>query len=175
VDPKLSGAWWAKSADNDEEGLLLILDPFDKRTYLVGCFNLTRKDDGEESKDPGNKLDQSKIKDGWLSKGWTTSIGGETFFCWEIKFSLDVEKGLAPPFWFGWNVDLKEDDQVMSLRMLSNDKLETTEELEKFIEDNLNDESKIYGDGEPLVLRKIDQSQYDKVAEMLDEKGLSFE
>ena len=49
VDPKLSGVWFGK---HNGEPSLLVLQPFDKRTYLIGWFGPDSDEDTDEGENP---------------------------------------------------------------------------------------------------------------------------
>ena len=52
VDPKLSGVWFGKY---NGEPALLVLQPYDKRTYLVGWFR-AEPDEGEKQGEEPKKM-----------------------------------------------------------------------------------------------------------------------
>ena len=110
VDPKLSGVWFGNLGDDQT---LLVLQPYDKRTYLVGWF-VAETDEGEKQgekpekdtdpKGGQKKLEEIEFKGQMISKGWLTTIGGEQFMCWEPMFQIDRESGMKPKMWLGWLV-----------------------------------------------------------------------
>ncbi len=190
VDPKLSGVWFGK---HNGEPSLLVLQPYDKRTYLIGWF-VAETDEGEKQgekqgeelkkdvdpKGGREKLEEIEFKGQMISKGWLTTIGGEQFMCWEPMFQLDKKKGMKPKMWYGWLVKLKKNKLSLSLIEAAG---ETTKEIEK----NLAKATKA-GDfaervadadaengGDIMRLEKIDKSKYDEVAEALEKMGLSIE
>lgn len=64
VDPRFVGAW---SATDQSAGMLMIMRPYDSRTYLVNLFEFQKSTKRIE---PKGRADY---------KAWLTPIGGETF------------------------------------------------------------------------------------------------
>jgi len=188
LDPKLTGVWLGK--DGDEFGML-VLQPFDKRTYLVGWFESESDEDPDKAEDPEKeepqkeaaneeeakpkdgekKLDQINFKEGMLFKGWLTTIGGQQFMCWEPKFVFDEKHGMKPKAWFVWKVILRKNKLSLCLVEDEEDAGETTKEIEKFIKANYLDDNELK-DKDWTHYRKIDKSKYDEVAEALEKMGI---
>jgi len=188
LDSNLAGVWLGK--EDDELGML-VLQPFDKRTYLVGVFNSESgqeedggenpekeapqndeaNEDGAKRKGGEEKLDQINVKEVLIFKGWLTTIGGQQFMCWEPKFMLDKESGMKPGLWFVWKVKLEKNS--LSLCLVDDEKQagETSKEIEKFIKANYLDDNELK-DKDWTHFRKIDKSKYDEVAEALEKMGI---
>lgn len=187
VDPKLSGVWFGKGMGR--QPTLLVLQPYDKRTYLVGWF-VAETDEGEkqgeelkkdvDTKGDREKLEEIEFKGQMIFKGWLTTIGGEQFMCWEPMFQIDNERGMKPKMWYGWLVMLKKNKLSLSIIEAAG---ETTKEIEK----NLAKATKA-GDfaervadadaengGDIMRLEKIDKSEYGKAAKALEKMGLNIE
>ncbi len=188
VDSKLAGVWLAKDGD---DFAMLVLQPFDKRTDLVGYFMTESDEDADKGENPEKeasqkdrdneddaksgegeeKLDQINVKEVLIFKGWLTTIGGQQFMCWEPKFTLDNERGMKPGPWFAWKVKLKKNK--LSLCPVDDEKKagETTKEIEKFIKANYLDDNELK-DKDWTHFRKIDKSKYDEVAKALEKMGI---
>ncbi len=87
LNPKLSGVWLGKI---DDDLTLLVLQPFDKRTYLIGWFGPESDEDTDEGENPveieppledadegENPEIESSLKDG-ANEDDTKPKGGET-------------------------------------------------------------------------------------------------
>ena len=187
LNPKLTGVWLAKDGD---DFVMLVLQPFDKRTYLVGWFMSESDEDADKGENPeketpqkesaneeeakpkdgDKKLDQINFKEALIFKGWLTTIGGQQFMCWEPKFTLDKERGMKPGPWFAWKVKLKKNN--LSLALVGGKKAgETTRDIEKFIKANYLDDNELK-DGNWVHMEKINKSKYDEVAEALEKMGI---
>ena len=185
LNPKLTGVWLGKIED---DLTFLVLQPFDKRTYLVGWFGPESDEDADEGENPEKetpqkdeaneddaktktgetKLDQINLKKVYIFKGWLTTIGGQKFMCWEPKFTLNDERGMNPKEWFAFKVLLKKNR--LSLAFVGGDG-KTTKEIEKSIKENFMDDKKLE-DKDWMYFRKIDKSKYDEVAEALERMGI---
>ena len=188
LNPKLTGVWLGKIED---DLTLLVLQPFDKRTYLVGWFMSESDEDADKGENPEKealqkeaaneeeakpkdgekKLDQINFKEGMLFKGWLTTIGGQQFMCWEPKFVFDEKHGMKPKAWFVWKVILRKNKLSLCLVEDEEDAGETTKEIEKFIKANYLDDNELK-DKDWTHYRKIDKSKYDEVAEALEKMGV---
>ena len=189
LNPQLTGVWLGEFED---DLTLLILQPFDKRTYLVGWFGPESDEDADEGENPEKetpqkdeaneddaktkagetKLDQINLKKVYIFKGWLTTIGGHQFMCWEPRFVLDKkEGGMKTEEWWGFKVILEKNR--LSLAFIDARKAgETTREIEKYIEENYLDNKK-FKDKDWMHFRKIDKSKYDEVAKALEKFGFS--
>jgi hypothetical protein len=182
VDPKLSGVWLGR---DHGDLTLLVMQPFDKRTYLVGWFGHESDEELDEVgnlekevprkkeaklKDSDVKLDQIVLGGGMMFKGWLTTIGGQQFMCWEPKFVLNSEKGMKPKEWFAWKVKLKKNK--LSLAIIDGKAAgKNTKEIEKLIKANYLDNSNLK-DKDWTYFEKIDKSEYGKVAKALEKMGI---
>ena len=188
LNPKLTGVWLGKIED---DLTLLVLQPFDKRTYLVGWFGPESDEDADERKNPEKetpqkdeaseddaktktdeaKLNQINLNKVYIFKGWLTTIGGQQFMCWEPKFALDEESGMKPEMWFAWKVILKKNKLSLCLVEDVKDAGETTKQIKMHIEENYLDDKKLK-DKDWLHCRKINKSKYDEVAKALEKMGI---
>jgi len=189
VDPKLTGVWLGKIED---DLTLLVLQPFDKRTYLVGWFWPESDVDAEEGENPEKKapkkdganeddakpkgvetkLNQINLKRGTIFKGWLTTIGGHQFMCWEPRFVVDTkEGGMKTEEWWGFKVILEKNRLTLAL-VDARKAGETTKEIEKFIKANYLDNKK-FKDKDLWHFKKIDKSKYYEVAKALEKMGIS--
>jgi hypothetical protein len=69
VDPQFAGVWWSEEPDG--HGTLLVMRPYDSRTYFAKVLSYRATDQGVEAT---NQLD---------CKAWLTAIGGTTFLTME--------------------------------------------------------------------------------------------
>lgn len=187
LNPKLTGVWLGELED---EQVLFVLQPFDKRTYLVGWFMSESDEDADKGENPeketpqkesaneeeakpkdgDKKLDQINFKEALIFKGWLTTIGGQQFMCWEPKFTLDKERGMKPGPWPVWKVKL-EKNRLSLCQVEGEESGETTKEIEKFIKANYLDDNELK-DKEWVHMKKIKKSKYDEVSEALGKMGI---
>jgi len=143
VDPQYSGVWLTK--ENESEGTLLFMRPYDSRTYVANIFNY----DSE-----GNEIEPTERLD---FKAWLTSIGDATFITMEplscAHFAGVSEK---PPYLAG-KISLV--DGELHLRLVNGDKeparsANNSSELEKVIAEHVDSES-LYVD-DAMAFKKTD-------------------
>ena len=114
IDPALSGMWVGIIDDSE---VVLALDPWDKRTWLVTVYDLEFDDDYEpdfESIDMTYKHAREFVDNGYpqfnevpIYKGWRTRVGGEWFFVWELmgmELGYDLADEDEGRFWFIWRI-----------------------------------------------------------------------
>jgi hypothetical protein len=145
VDPKLAGAWLFK----DENGnTLMILRPYDARTYFVQCLTYAEKNGAVEANEQMS------------FKAWLTDIRGAAFLCMEPLtphhfLGLESEK---PPYWV-FKTELTGGG--LSLRMLDDrgpvKAAKDSRELEAVIAKDVNADS-LYDDA-PIILKKTDDGK----------------
>jgi hypothetical protein len=100
IDPTMSGIWIGYS---EGDATLLVLDPYDKRSWLLSGFGLEADQDmvSDESKEPDDSETKPEMPPlQWLSsdsnmqikiagvgiyKAWLTRIKGIPFITWESK------------------------------------------------------------------------------------------
>ncbi len=114
IRPEMSGVWYTGDAD-DLLGQVVVLQPWDKRTWLLLNILMEQPDDDElydfATYDglvrwlaDGRAQDEEVPLAAILYKAWLTKIGGETFMTWEIRGlpneDRDGEEGLLDPWWW---------------------------------------------------------------------------
>ncbi len=122
IRPEMSGVWY--TGDSDELlGQVIVLQPWDKRTWLVVTILLEPPGGGEDDYDmstydgvvrwldDGGAKDEGTALAAIVYKGWLARIGGESFLTWEGRGVLNEERegpaGLLDP-WFWWDFRVTE-------------------------------------------------------------------
>lgn len=130
VDPELTGIWWVDSSD-ELIGQVLVLQPWDKRTWLVLSIGFDDQSYGEFHDDAlseyenfiamlaHEEFDGDNLDVAWfIYKGWFVRLGGETFFTWEMRGVPEDEEGsLEPWWWYDFRVENRSADRL-ELRMI---------------------------------------------------------
>ena len=115
IDRDMTGMWATKMDEKDEEAWILILEPYDKRTWLVSWLILEFVD--------GFELRPTDISNGHVDiikliqagnlvlsgisfeKGWLTMIKDNRFMVWEPKVLFESKKPMKPEFWWTMRVE----------------------------------------------------------------------
>ena len=168
VDPKLAGVWLGEKAEEKEEALF-IFRPYDKRTYLVSWFDLSK---GARLEEENNAADPAKDPNAKVNfiifKGWLTDLAGKRFICLESVYQISKERGMKPEHWLAFQVDLQGDR--LTLHMVDGrDAGDTTRQIEGFLRRKIKDGTLRYDD--PMKFQRVAQSDYDKVANLLKRAG----
>lgn len=154
VDPGLTGAWRVAGADDSQ--LLMMLDPWDKRTWLVTLIGLGAAGDTVASDDSGSgkaavpqvpfnaaSADGFRVENLGVYKCWLTRIGGETFMTWESKTLSETLPGMAPQQWWVFRVRKSGEDTFyldgFDYSVDGLDEVSTREEAEKIISRHVKD------------------------------------
>lgn len=184
IDPALSGVWLTAV---DEEVPLMVLDPYDKRTWLVSWFTLENESSIETAQDESSdaakqtqsesviellRQERLKIKKFALYKGWLTLIEEERFLTLEPKF---FEPGTTPEAWYVFWVRLDDEHQLHLAFLGGNvglDKVETSAQAEEIIRLNL-DNSEMFDD--PWVYQKVSEDDLEIVHEFIEELGFDLD
>ena len=133
IDPDLSGVWIVPDEDGERASVVL-LEPFDKRTWLWTSYEV-RADDAEcDLDDPDNESandaydrfvtavehhgsDCFQARGFQMYKTWQTKLGKHYFMTHEIKGSYADENEFFFGVWFGYRLD-KQDANNFSLRLI---------------------------------------------------------
>jgi len=143
VDPALNGAW---SAQKDDDKLLVLVRPWDARTYFIQYMENKKKDGKDENQ-------------GLHFKAWLTTLGGQSFIVCEPIDRFDFVPGFLDqndkPFWIVGRVEVGTDS--MTFRMVNSDSplmkdLSTREQLEAAITANV-DKNELYSDA--ITFKKL--------------------
>lgn len=134
IDPELSGMWIM------DGGAVVLIEPFDKRTWLVSMVEIDHDEDlcapETEGESPSNNYSDSYAElvesleadeagcfsadEVELYKAWHSKFGGRAFMTWDDKGSFDDEYGFMSVIWLGFRID-KLDADNFELRMIDLD------------------------------------------------------
>jgi len=154
IDPDLSGAW--RVAGTDDEQMLIVLDPYDKRTWLVTLIGLGAADAGAAADDNGHaqaaapqapfsaaSAEGFRVANLGVYKCWLTRIGGETFITWESKTLPETLPAMVPDQWWVFRVRKSGDDTFyldgFDYSIDGLDEAGTRKEAEKIIRRHVHD------------------------------------
>jgi hypothetical protein len=194
IDPTMSGIW----AGDDIEGdlTLIVLDPYDKRSWLLSIFVLEVGQDvvSDEPTEPGDSESkpetsplqllhpdsdmQIKIGRVALYKAWLTRIKGVTFITWESKNLSETLPEMVPESWWAFRVRRSGDDilylDAFDYDIDDLDKAKTRKEAEKIIGRHLNDPEFFNDIEDPFMeLHRVPESDYETVTRLLDDFGMN--
>jgi hypothetical protein len=152
VDASLTGAWRVVAADDEQ--MLLVLDPYDKRTWLMTLIGLEATGHDAADMDESGQATQAapfsaanadafKVEGVGVYKAWLTRIKGETFMTWESKTLSETLPKMAPDSWWVFRVRKSGDDQFyldsFDYSVDGLDEAGTREEAENIIRRHLAD------------------------------------
>lgn len=134
VDEDMSGMWFVQNESSGLIGNFVLLEPWDKRTWLIttvvieesGSGDLNDFEyEGDETTYDGfvgffehPEVDVEALEFGAIQyKGWLVKLGGETFITWELRVVADgAEELLKPWYWQDLRVtEVGPDRMVMHL------------------------------------------------------------
>lgn len=124
IDPALNGVWIVES-EGDAGGLYL-LQPWDKRTWLVAGVGIEEGSgyEGEAfvletAQDAADVLRRVPVGSAGIKppnpvlyKAWLTKLGGQQFMTWEAMGGFNDDGSHAPEYWFVWRVERRSADRV---------------------------------------------------------------
>jgi len=186
IDPTMSGIW---IAHNGGDAIIMVLDPYDKRTWLLSFIEIDtgqNREPGVSEPDPETSPliflqpdyeHPLKIERLGLHKSWLTKIKGVTLITWESKTLSDTLPEMVPEIWWVWRVR-KEGDDMLYLDMIDPgvdglDKVKTRKEAEKIIRRHVDDPEFFSADDGPLLkFQKVPESDYSTVARLLKDLGI---
>ena len=128
IDSDISGMWLA---DDEDQILVYLFEPFDKRTWLISAVEViedldncdfeTELEEGEEKKDEDDSSssyetnikhiekygsDCFEVEGGpFILKAWRTKLGGEWFMTWEGKGGFSATRGFEAEEWLVFRID----------------------------------------------------------------------
>ena len=183
VAPEMTGIWWV---DSREEliGQVVVLQPWDKRTWLVISIALDTdfhgdlEDDGMSEYDAfiamldDPEFDEADLDVAWfVYKGWFAKLGGETFFTWEMRgVPEDKEANLAPWWWYDLHVDQRSGERI-EMRLIDPDfpllkeAPDTPKGWEKVIRKNVDNEAMYFPD--TLVFDRVKEDDEGVFSELI--------
>ncbi len=132
IDADLSGIWYVPG-----EPSIVLIEPYDKRTWIVTIFEFTRdektcpEEDTEElgKNDYEDLVGRIQASDGrclkldrveGAYKVWRVKLGGHQFMTWEIKGGFDRDHGFGWDIWFVYRIDKANKDEF-TLTMIDPD------------------------------------------------------
>lgn len=179
IDPAMSGVW---ISNGEDQFPLMVLDPYDKRTWLVSWIGLGEKTPAATEQNDeaviNKEISIASIIDSFhknqyfadgivLFKGWLIKIKGEQFLTLEPKTS---EPGLTPEYWWVFRVRLDDGNRLQLLGVDENFEglkgVETSAKAEKIIRRNLNN-PELFGD--PLDFHKVSPDDLEAVNKVIGE------
>ena len=187
IDPAMSGIWIGHM-DDSNEAIIMVLDPYDKRTWLLSFIELDTGQDPEpaEASDAGVKEPEPatsplrflhpgyehpiKIDEFSFFKSWLTKIKGVTFITWESKNLSDTLPEMVPDSWLVFRVR-QSGDELLYLDVFDPeadglDKVKTRKEAEKIIRRHVN-APEFYS---PFMeLYKVPESDYERVSGLVED------
>jgi hypothetical protein len=163
IDPELTGVWAVLTPGSTvDEAIFYILEPYDKRTWLVTGGALASQEDSDlpnydlTSYDgfielASNELDDESpiyLEEIVVYKTWLKKLGGEVFMTWEPRIALDG--GIAKPdVWLVYKIT-KDGPDRLKMQMIDgesdlfDDVDKTRRAYEKVIRKNA-DNPELYG------------------------------
>ncbi len=192
IDPAMSGVWTLSAADGDH--MLMVLDPYDKRTWLMSLIDLggvadsepgasaEAGQDGSEPEDLSQErfstanADRFKVKSVGLYKCWLTSIKGETFMTWESKNLSETLPAMLAKEWWVFRVRKSAADSFyldgFDEAVDGLNEVKTRKEAEKIIRRHIRDPG-FFGVEDALRLDRVPESDLDALSRLLENFGIS--
>ena len=189
IDSQLNGIWTTSFSPKSNTGTIWILEPFDRRTWLVTWINVEALEsvDRESLETENgqadlidmlhfNRLGAEEIS---LYKAWLTEIGDQRFLTFEPKIMVGADKPMTPEYWWAARVR-KIDENSLAIAFI-NAKYDgfkeafgkfqgtiTREQKGKMIERVIRrhiDDPELFGD--PGNFRRIPEEDYKLVSRIL--------
>jgi hypothetical protein len=192
VDPALSGIWFI--SESDSGAMLYVVEPFDRRTWLVWGIEIGRKSKaGDESQSAEGPAMNPAAFFAWLEQGderfrisptykaWITRLGGVRFAVLEQKLQVSADHGLGADGWDVFRLETDGNDTLIVTEVDSSfenlGKVTTSRDAEKIIRKNARNPA-LYGIDETdkdedhsIRLQRISLADYEKVRHLLDQGG----
>lgn len=185
VDPSMSGVWLTAI---NKEAPLMVLDPFDKRSWLATWFYLEDEAPGKPAEGDNSTLDEGgqaasgiellreeRVKFAGFGqfKGWLTQIEGERFLTLEPRL---FEPGATADVWYVFRVRFDGENRLQ-LAFLSHNfeglrEVKTTAEAEELIRLNLENPD-LFDD--PWVYQRISQDDLEPIHSLIEEFGYDLD
>ena len=191
IDPALSGVWNWRDADGGH--MIMVLDPYDKHTWLLSLIELGSIPEGESGApaNPGAddsatampaqpafsaaNADRLKVTGMSLYKCWLTGIKGETFMTWESKTLSKTLPGMVPETWWVLRVRKNGADTFyldsFDYAIDGLDEVKTRKQAEQIIRRHVNDPGFFKVDGAPR-LERVPASDIEALARLLKDFGI---
>jgi len=189
IDADLSGAW--RAGDPDEGPMVMVLDPYDKRTWLMTLIDLAPVGNDEAGDESGAGPETSprvhfsaadagrfEVEDLGIYKCWLTRIKGENFMTWESKTLSETAPGDTPETWWVFRVRKNAADTFyldnFDYSIDGLDKVKTRKEAEKIIRRHLYDPA-FFDVEDALKLQRMSPADFEALSRLLDDFGLRDE
>ena len=189
IDPTMSGVWIGQL---DGDATIMVLDPYDKRTWLLTLIALDTGQDEQSEKETRTEANEPETETSLLQlldpdrgnqikmdgigiyKTWLTKIKGVSFMTWETKALSETLPEMVPEFWWVFRVRRSGDDILyldqFDITVDGLDKVETRKEAEKIIRRHLDDPE--FFDEDPFMkLHRVPESDYKTVSRLLGDFG----
>ena len=192
IDPALAGAW----AFSNDDGIdsFIVLDPYDKRTWLLSMIDLeaaapdaadtneTPQGGGTTDTEPAAirfsaaSADRFVVEATGVYKCWLSRIGGETFMTWESKNLSETAPGEKPEYWWVFRVRKGGDDvfylDTFDYKVDGLDKVKTTREAEKIIRRHIDDPG-FFDLEDTTKLQRLPASDFEALQGLLRDFGIT--
>jgi hypothetical protein len=123
IDPAMSGIWANGFDLEDDSGWIWILEPYDRRTWLVSWLFVEMSepvDRGELDEENGLAdlnymlhIDRLKTDLIAFNKAWLTDIKGHRFLVFEPRVQVSSGEPLSPESWWTMRVRSVDEDVMM--------------------------------------------------------------
>jgi len=184
IDPSMSGLWLGEEA-------LVVLDPYDKRTWLISYFEFSTRPDSDSNgtdESAGDSFDEGfsniellrknrlEIDSVGIYKGWLTKIKSERLITWESKTLTKTLPDMAPEYWWVFRVR-QGSDEVMHFDLVVPDHEEfadvkTRSQAEKFIRRHMNDPEFFADDDGSLLFGRLSKEDYEAASRLIEKFGV---
>ena len=191
VDDGMSGMWFVNGAGDGESliGLVVLLQPWDKRTWLVTNLMIGEADGADLDQYEAEfdvstyegfidffghpDLDESELELGTLQyKGWLAKLGGEIFLTWEGRGIVDQPDKLLEP-WFSqdFRVTERAPDRIV-LHLIDTDfpplkeAPATKRDWEKVVRKYADDDALYHEDA--IVLQRVKEDDIEFFVDLLN-------
>jgi hypothetical protein len=191
IDPSLSGVWNLSDADGGQ--MIMVLDPYDKHTWLMSLIDLSGVADGASAApaSPGDddaatamppqpafsaaNADRLKVTGMSIYKCWLTRIKGETFMTWESKTLSETLPGMIPEAWWVFRVR-KSGADIFYLDSFDYEidgliDVKTSKQAKQIIRRHVNDPGFFEIDSSPR-LERVPASAYAALSRLLEDFGI---
>lgn len=179
IDPELNGVWAGYVPDG--YAYIQLLEPFDKRTWLVTWYWIDIVDD-DEAEEPViddvegllehlASVEIAKVNVA-VYKAWRVRLGKHWFVTWESKGIYEGSDGFEPDYWLIWRIERDSPDR-MNLHLINPDFEgfdgvdKTRSDFERVITKHSDDDD-LYGE-DSFEMMRVEPERVDGFDKYLDE------